>query len=271
MPRVRSRPPACADGTARVVAGARRGDRRRLRIGRAGRRRPSGTRRHRHAAAGADQRRRLALEPRRHHARDFGERSRRTRRAQHQGINAVERAMPLLGRLFDLKREIDAHSGSVLLRRRPRRGRHELQYRPGRLPLHGRSPHRSRRGLRCRETVGSSKSSNRRGRQAPRSRSGRSRKDAPRRRPPTRRRPGAGGERCDVTGAAPEFEPCPGLLEIRFYAERGVPAFAYGPGLLAVSHGPQEFVESAAWWSAPRSMRSPPRASSAPAARDIPE
>jgi acetylornithine deacetylase/succinyl-diaminopimelate desuccinylase family protein len=46
----------------------------------------------------------------------------------------------------------------------------------------------------------------------------------------------------DVTGAAPAFEMCPGLLEIRFYTELGVPAFAYGPGILAVSHGPQEFV-----------------------------
>jgi succinyl-diaminopimelate desuccinylase len=36
---------------------------------------------------------------------------------------------------------------------------------------------------------------------------------------------------------------CPGLLETRFYAERGVPALAYGPGLLAVSHGPREFVK----------------------------
>ena len=35
---------------------------------------------------------------------------------------------------------------------------------------------------------------------------------------------------------------CPGLLEIRFYAERGIPAYAYGPGLLTVSHGPNEFV-----------------------------
>jgi acetylornithine deacetylase/succinyl-diaminopimelate desuccinylase-like protein len=34
-----------------------------------------------------------------------------------------------------------------------------------------------------------------------------------------------------------------GLLETRFYAERGVPALAYGPGILAVSHGPQEFVK----------------------------
>jgi succinyl-diaminopimelate desuccinylase len=45
-----------------------------------------------------------------------------------------------------------------------------------------------------------------------------------------------------VTGRAARFEMCPGLLEIRFYAERGVPAFAFGPGLLTVSHGPDEFV-----------------------------
>jgi succinyl-diaminopimelate desuccinylase len=46
-----------------------------------------------------------------------------------------------------------------------------------------------------------------------------------------------------VTGEPPAFEPCPGLLETRFYAARGVPAFAYGPGILAVSHGPKEFVK----------------------------
>jgi acetylornithine deacetylase/succinyl-diaminopimelate desuccinylase family protein len=46
----------------------------------------------------------------------------------------------------------------------------------------------------------------------------------------------------DVTGHPARFEMCPGLLEIRFYAERGVPAFAYGPGLLTVSHGPDEYV-----------------------------
>jgi succinyl-diaminopimelate desuccinylase len=46
----------------------------------------------------------------------------------------------------------------------------------------------------------------------------------------------------EVTGRRPDFEICPGLLEIRFYAEKGVPALAYGPGLLSVSHGPQEFV-----------------------------
>ena len=46
----------------------------------------------------------------------------------------------------------------------------------------------------------------------------------------------------NVTGRDPVFEMCPGLLETRFYAARGIPAFAYGPGLLTVSHGPNEFV-----------------------------
>jgi succinyl-diaminopimelate desuccinylase len=46
----------------------------------------------------------------------------------------------------------------------------------------------------------------------------------------------------DVTGRTANFELCPGLLEIRYYASLGVPALAYGPGLLTVSHGPREFV-----------------------------
>ena len=46
-----------------------------------------------------------------------------------------------------------------------------------------------------------------------------------------------------VTGSSPTFEMCPGLLEIRWYAQRGIPAFAYGPGLLTVSHGPEEYIE----------------------------
>ena len=46
-----------------------------------------------------------------------------------------------------------------------------------------------------------------------------------------------------VTGKAPRFEMCPGLLEIRFYAAQGVPAYAYGPGLLSVAHGPNECID----------------------------
>jgi succinyl-diaminopimelate desuccinylase len=46
-----------------------------------------------------------------------------------------------------------------------------------------------------------------------------------------------------VTGEAPAFEMCPGLLEIRFYAAQNIPAYAYGPGLLSVAHGPHEYVD----------------------------
>jgi len=45
-----------------------------------------------------------------------------------------------------------------------------------------------------------------------------------------------------VTGHTAPFELCPGVLETRHYAALGIPALAYGPGLLSVSHGPNEFV-----------------------------
>ena len=48
----------------------------------------------------------------------------------------------------------------------------------------------------------------------------------------------------EVQGKPPPFEMCPGLLETRFYARRGIPAYAYGPGLLSVSHGPNEYVQT---------------------------
>ena len=46
-----------------------------------------------------------------------------------------------------------------------------------------------------------------------------------------------------VTGSRPDFTMCPGALEIRWYARKGIPAFAYGPGTLEVSHGPNEAVD----------------------------
>ena len=47
----------------------------------------------------------------------------------------------------------------------------------------------------------------------------------------------------EVTGKVPRFELCPGLCEIRFFNNREIPAYAYGPGRLEVSHGPQEYVK----------------------------
>lgn len=46
-----------------------------------------------------------------------------------------------------------------------------------------------------------------------------------------------------VTGESPDFEMCPGLLETRFYAAQNMSAYAYGPGLLSVAHGPNEYVD----------------------------
>ena len=39
-----------------------------------------------------------------------------------------------------------------------------------------------------------------------------------------------------------EFELCRGFLDIRHFAHKGIPAVAYGPGLLEVAHGPTEYV-----------------------------
>ncbi len=49
-----------------------------------------------------------------------------------------------------------------------------------------------------------------------------------------------------VEGAPPRFELCPGVLETRWYAQLGIPAFGYGAGRLDVSHGPAEYIDEAA-------------------------
>jgi acetylornithine deacetylase/succinyl-diaminopimelate desuccinylase-like protein len=48
-----------------------------------------------------------------------------------------------------------------------------------------------------------------------------------------------------VEGRPATFVLSPGNVDIRFYAQHGIPAFAYGPGRLDVSHGPNERVEEA--------------------------
>lgn len=50
----------------------------------------------------------------------------------------------------------------------------------------------------------------------------------------------------EIDGAPARFELCPGILEIRWYAQLGIPAFAYGAGRLDVSHGPDEWIDEAA-------------------------
>jgi acetylornithine deacetylase/succinyl-diaminopimelate desuccinylase-like protein len=50
----------------------------------------------------------------------------------------------------------------------------------------------------------------------------------------------------EVEGTAAAFELCPGVLETRWYAQLGIPAFAYGAGRLDVSHGPDEYIDEAA-------------------------
>ena len=52
-------------------------------------------------------------------------------------------------------------------------------------------------------------------------------------------------ERCvaEVEGGHARFELCPGSLDTRWYAQLGIPAFAYGAGRLDVSHGPDEYID----------------------------
>jgi succinyl-diaminopimelate desuccinylase len=49
-----------------------------------------------------------------------------------------------------------------------------------------------------------------------------------------------------VEGEPPRLELCPGVLETRWYAQLGIPAFGYGGGRLDISHGPNEFIDEAA-------------------------
>jgi succinyl-diaminopimelate desuccinylase len=162
---------------------------------------------------------------------------------QHQGLNAVERAVPILSSLFELKRELDARGGSVLLvggrveagtnfNVVPASCRFTVDRRTD--PLEDFDAEK-RRLLEIIERA-------RAGgleidvRTIQEGRSSSTPSDAPLGR-------ALAASVAAITGETPVFEPCPGLLEIRFYLERGVPALAYGPGVLAVSHGPQEFVK----------------------------
>jgi acetylornithine deacetylase/succinyl-diaminopimelate desuccinylase family protein len=160
---------------------------------------------------------------------------------QHHGVNAVERALPILERLFTLKNELDARGSILLVGGRveagsnfnvvpdvcrftvDRRTNPEEDFATEKRRLveliEGATPDRSQASLTIIQEGLSSASS----------------MDQPLAR-------SLADAVTLVTGEAPEAEMCPGLLETRFYAAAGVPAYAYGPGLLSVSHGPTEFV-----------------------------
>jgi succinyl-diaminopimelate desuccinylase len=48
-----------------------------------------------------------------------------------------------------------------------------------------------------------------------------------------------------VTGTRPTVTCCPGVLETRVYRRLGIPAVAFGPGLIDQMHGPDEYVPTA--------------------------
>lgn len=162
---------------------------------------------------------------------------------QHQGTNAVERALPLLARLFEVKRELDACHGSILLvGGRVDAGTNfnlvpaECRFTLDRRTDPGEDFDAEKQRLLAILEAARSQGIDLEIRTIQEGRSAST--------PPD----GALAQAlsrvvADVTGDRPVFEMCPGLLETRFYAERGVPALAYGPGILAVSHGPREFVK----------------------------
>ena len=162
---------------------------------------------------------------------------------QHQGVNAVERALPLLARLFELKRELAARNGSILLVG----GRVDAGTNFNVVPatclftLDRRTNPDENFDAEKQRVMDLLDGARADGvdldvQEIQEGRSSFTSPDGPLGR-------ALAESVADVTGATPAFEMCPGLLEIRFYAERSIPAFAYGPGILAVSHGPQEFVK----------------------------
>lgn len=159
-----------------------------------------------------------------------------------QGVNAVEHALPLLNRLIDLSRELDASRGSVLLvGGRVDAGTNfnvvpaDCRFTVDRRTNPDEDFDAEKRILLAMFDRARADGADLDVRVIQEGRSSHTPPETPLGR--------ALAESIEaVTGEPPRFEVCPGLLENRFYAERGIPAYAYGPGILAVSHGPKEFV-----------------------------
>ncbi len=156
---------------------------------------------------------------------------------QHQGVNAFERMLDLVGPLRMLKRRVEKRPGSILLLGGRAEGGASFNAVPGEFSF------TIDRRIMPEEDLAVEKK--RLLRLLPASRckvevlqEGEAAQSSPH---------GALAQALaesvkQITGKVPAFEACRGLLETRFYAKQGIPAFAYGPGLLTVSHGPKEFV-----------------------------
>ena len=160
----------------------------------------------------------------------------------HQGINAFERAMPLINRLFELKGELESSRGSILLVGGRVEAGSNFNVAPAecRFTIDRRTNPDEDFDVEKRRLFDELDRAREEGvdldvRLIQEGRSASTSTDVPLAR-------ALADVVAEVSGEPPAFETCPGLLETRFYAARGVPAFAYGPGILAVSHGPQEFV-----------------------------
>ena len=165
---------------------------------------------------------------------------------QFEGVNALERAVPAMARLLDIKKEVEV-----------RETRHKIAPAPARksiLMLGGRAEAGTNFNVTpdfCSFTIDrrinpeeNLEEEKRRLRDALEGFEIETLQEEPAAATPARDPLGVILSRhiARLTGKEPGFEMCPGLLETRFYAARGIPAFAYGPGLLTVSHGPNEFA-----------------------------
>src|SRR6185436_11058064 len=136
----------------------------------------------------------------------------------HQGTNAVERAMPLLARLFDAKRQLDARNGSIMLVG----GRVDAGSNFNVVPAHCRFTidrrtdpsedfDREKASLIAMLDAARSQGLDLEVREIQEGRSSSTPPDGPLAR-------ALSDAVVEVTGEAPSFEMCPGLLETRFYA-----------------------------------------------------
>ena len=155
------------------------------------------------------------------------------------GENAFERMLRVAAPLTELSRELLAQDSMLLVGGQARRARTSTSY-PAR---------RGSRSTAASTPTRTSTPSSRRLTdllaEAPRSRCSSARR---RRRPIPRtpRRVRWRGSSRRSRAPRPRSRCCPGVLETRWYAQLGIPAFAYGGGRLDVSHGPGEFIDEAA-------------------------